>query len=542
MSIGKKTKIATTMIGLLAIATTALILVLDSAFEGKAWQKVPPEKLGFDSDTFSEMLADIEANDQKIHGILVMREEQIAFEQYFPPYKEDTLHSFKSVSKSITSILAGIAISEGKLSLDTTVYEVFPEAFEGVEDPRKKTITVRHLLTMTPGFAVTDEDPEVEEYTSEDWIKKYMQHPLKDNPGEKFSYFSPTTNLLTAILTEKIERDLGEYAQEKLFIPLGIEDIYWARGSLGYLRGGSGIYSTPREMAKIGLLYLNDGKYEEKQIVDKNWVRESTKNQIGDNTFADYQGMQDSKYGYQWWLPDSDHFMALGWGGQTIFVVPDLKMVVVKTGGDDFESNLSERYIFPALKSYFWPLPEAPEKYQKLQSLSESLQNPAPSQDFFMPELARSIDDQEYICDDGNELVKFETNQPEGDVDRSEEFSIYRTYKLPDGQDHTLTIPVGLDGLYRHSKVNSHYLPIEEEFNDLETVTVSTIGEWQDKKTLLVETQILGLPLYEEWQFRFDDENRMNWDIAFKPVGPKYSLKCTGRFASDRPFEGTNSQ
>ncbi len=87
----KKTKIITTIVGLLAIATTVFMLFLDSAFEGKAWQKVPPEKLGFDSDTFSEMLADIEANDQKIHGILVMREEQIAFEQYFPPYKEDIL-------------------------------------------------------------------------------------------------------------------------------------------------------------------------------------------------------------------------------------------------------------------------------------------------------------------------------------------------------------------------------------------------------------------------------------------------------------------
>ncbi len=519
----KKTKIITTIVGLLAIATTALMLFLDSAFEGKAWQKVPPEKLGFDSDTFSEMLADIEANDQKIHGLLVMREQQIAFEQYFPPYQADTLHSFMSVSKSVTSILVGIAISEGKLSLDTTVYEVFPEAFAGVEDPRKKTITVRHLLTMTPGFALTDEDPEVEEYTSEDWIKKYMQHPLKDNPGEKYSYFSPTTNLLTAILTEKIEGDLWEYAQEKLFIPLGIEDIYWQRGSLGYLRGGSGIYSTPREMAKIGLLYLNDGKYEDKQIVDKNWVRESTKNQIGD-TFADYEDLQNMKYGYKWWVPDSDYFMALGWGGQIIFVFPDLKMVVVKTGGDYFQSTLLERYIFPAPKSYFWPLPEAPEKYQKLRSLSESLQNPAPSQDFLLPELARSIDDQEYLCDD--ELLKFETNQPEGDVKQSGEFLIHRTYKLPDKQENTVTIRVGLDGLYRHSKVDSHYLALEEEFNDLETLAVSTIGEWQERKTLFVETQILGLPLYEEWEFRFDDEKRMNWDLAFKPQGPKYSLKC----------------
>ncbi len=121
---------------------------------------------------------------------------------------------------------------------------------------------------------------------------------------------------------------------------------------------------------------------------------------------------------------------------------------------------------------------------------------------------------------------------------------IYRTDKLPDKQENTVTISVGLDGLYRHSKVNSHYLAIEEEFNDLELegVTVSTIGEWQDKNTLVVETQILGLPLYEEWKFRFDDENRMDWDIAFKPVGPKYSLKCTEQFGSDRPFEGMNSQ
>ncbi len=98
------------------------------------------------------MLADIEANDQKIHGLVVMREQQIAFEQYFPPYKEDTLHSFMSVSKSVTSILAGIAISEGKLSLDTTVYEVFPEAFEGVEDPRKKNHNCAPLINHDSWF------------------------------------------------------------------------------------------------------------------------------------------------------------------------------------------------------------------------------------------------------------------------------------------------------------------------------------------------------------------------------------------------------
>ncbi|MDJ0532590.1 MAG: hypothetical protein QNJ70_08855 [Xenococcaceae cyanobacterium MO_207.B15] len=142
-----------------------------------------------------------------------------------------------------------------------------------------------------------------------------------------------------------------------------------------------------------------------------------------------------------------------------------------------------------------------------------------------IPEFARSIDDKEYICDD--EFLKFATNKPEGDVNKSGEFLIYRTYKLPDEQENSLTIRVGLDGLYRHSKVNSHYLAIKEEFKDLETVAVSTIGEWQDQKTLLVETQILGLPLYEEWEFRFDDQNRMNWDIVFKPQGPEYSLKCT---------------
>ncbi len=521
--------------GLLLIIAIALFIFLSPGFDNEPWKMVSPEKQGFKSITFHQMLSDISSNQHDIHELLIMRNSQIVLEQYLPPYNESTLHSFKSITKSITSAIVGIAISEGKLTLETTVYEVFPEAFENTDDLRKKEITLRDLLTMTPGFDLTDDDiaanPEIVEYiTSDEWIKKYMQHPLAFNPGEKFRYFTGTTNLLTAVLTEKIGMDLEKYAAEKLFTPLGIQNIYWQRGPKGYLRGGSGIYSTPREIAKIALLFMNGGKYDGKQIIEKSWIKESTTNQIGAE-YADQGNQTGMKYGYQWWIPTPGVFMGLGWGGQHLYVDPKLDLVVIETGSDFFETGIIENYIYPALQSFYEPLKESPEDYRKLQLLSDELENPMPNTELYFPEIAGLIFGKEFICTGGenNEVIKFETGSQAGNMEEISEIIMHRTYTLRDEEQHTIELTIGLDGIFRYSKIRVQDLYFEDnamDFNDdFIEIDFAAKGEWTDEKTLSIQIHEVGAPVYESWKTVFNNENSINYDIDYIPTGFQRSLE-----------------
>jgi len=505
--------------------------VFSASFNPNLLKRVSPESQGFDSQVLISMLEDIKDNDYEIHEILIVKDNNIVFEQYFPPYNSDTLHAFKSVSKSIISLLVGIAISEGKISLDTTVYEIFPEVFEGIKDVRKKEINLRHLLTMTPGFDLTDNDVEsddkiIEYLISSEWIKKYLEHPLTFNPGEKFRYFTPTTNLLTVMLSKKIGQDLGTYAFEKLFKPLGIENLYWQRGPKGFLRGGSGIYSTILDMSKIVMLLVNNGKYNGIQLIDTKWIEESTSNRIGEE-YANYGNQKDIKYGYQWWVPNKGSYMALGWGGQLIFVAPELKLFVIITGCDFFKSNLVERFVLPALKSYFWPLNDNKESYKKLIKLSEKLSSPIRSE-IFLPEIAKYINEKKYLCTDGteNEILKFELNY---DSEGLEILTIFRTYKLKDKKNHTVKINVGLDGIYRKSKIKIEDLYLEHNAKDfgqeIKELDFVSKGKWKDEKTLYIKNHQIGDAVFEEWTIVFENNENIDVEIIYKPSSYKKSMK-----------------
>lgn len=516
--LGKSLKI----ILLIAVFAICILLFLNSRLHGKPWARVTPAQQGMSSKTLGLMLKDIQEKDWPIHQLLVMRNKQVVLEQAISPYQEDTLHGFKSVTKSVVALLVGIAVSEGKISLDTTVYEVFPQAFDGILDERKKEITLAHLLTMRPGFDLTDEDidnrEEIRAYaTDKDWIKKYMAHPLAFQPGKNFRYFSPTTNLLTAMLTECVGGNLEAYAKEKLFDPLEIEHIYWQKGPMGYLRGGGGIYASPKEMAKIGLLCMNKGQYDGKQIIPSEWIKAATSNQIGDEN-AEYGAQQNMKYGYQWWVSQEGNFMAVGWGGQMIFALPELDLLVVRTGSDFFSSNLIGSYILPSVESYFLPKSEDEKSYQALLSISEILKNPA-AKATYLSEKMDALNHRNYLLKNGEreEMLNFKITK-EGNVPI---LNLERTYRLSDEKNHSAHLKIGFDGLYRFSKINVKDLFFEhnakdfgEDFNTLETAAK---GAWLDENTLFIKNHEMGAPIHEIWHISWKDVERIHVKIQYLP-------------------------
>ncbi len=236
--------------------------------------------------------------------------------------------AIKSVTKSIISILYGIAIQRGELSdLDTPVITLFPE-FESLnKDPRFKSITLKNLLTMSSGLDCTDQRPRGF-FSSNNWLKHYVSRPIKHQPGTKFQYSSASSHLLAACLYKITGLNNLDYARNYLFSPLGIASPKWDHDKQGFYHGGFGLQMSPDDLIHIGMLYLNNGQFEGKQIVDADFLKTSTSFQINGGF------PEQNNYGYHWWVDSlygTDYFFAAGLGGQYLFVVPELELVMVIT-------------------------------------------------------------------------------------------------------------------------------------------------------------------------------------------------------------------
>ncbi len=271
--------------------------------------------------------------DTVIRSLLVVRNGTIVAEEYFNGRQVHEAADMYSASKSVISALVGIAIAEGFIEdIDRPVADFLPRLFATLDDPAKSEVTLRHLLTMTAGLE-WENRPNVDYaavYSELDWLDGFWSYPLLTEPGEEFNYNTGLTHTLSAVISQSTGLSTCDFATRYLVDPLGITAELWTEDPFGYFVGGSGIFMTPREMAKFGLLYLHDGRWDGEQIVPASWVEESTAQQVP----AD----GSDSYGYLWWpetIRGQETFAAHGFGGQAILVIPDLDVVVVTTGADD---------------------------------------------------------------------------------------------------------------------------------------------------------------------------------------------------------------
>jgi CubicO group peptidase (beta-lactamase class C family) len=351
------------------------------------WKRSSPEKQGMDSAVLSKIFDEIkkkpplrqlthklistitkepERDAFLIKSLLVIRNGFIVVEAY-SDYDKSELHPIYSSTKSLVSAITGIALDTlPQVSLEQPVLEFFPKLKIMNNSVEKNVLTISNLLTMSCGFDwpewetgyMNPQNPVYQMLSSENWISFILDKPVIQQPGTTFNYNSGCTQLLTAIIHKTTDTGIADFTQNHLFNPLGISDYIWDLDKQGIPNGSFGLNMNVSDMAKFGYLYLKGGFWDGRQIIPKNWVEESTKKHIdipgSTGWFIDF-------YGYKWYI-HSWGFHSLGYGGQYIFVLPDLDIVVVIVSLLAVYETLDpisfiENYIIPAAISD-QPLPD----------------------------------------------------------------------------------------------------------------------------------------------------------------------------------------
>lgn len=317
------------------------------------WDTGKPEYASMDADILDKLAEKLHAGELgKRDSLIIVRDGRIIFEEYSGQYKSNMLHTVQSQTKSILSLLIGIAIDQGKIrDIDENVLNFYQGDHIQNVDKRKQSITIRDLLTMRGGFdwdewimPVTRENPVVKMNSSFNWLKVALDTPMAYSPGLRFQYNGGGAIILADILKKSTGMDADHYAQKYLFDSLGIKNHFWIKQFImfGMPHSAGGLFLAPRDMAKIGQLILNRGNWNEKRIISEKWIDACMKPHVDTiNMFNTKLG-----YGYLWWLYPNDAtnaeeygiYACSGHGGQLMFVIPRYDMVVV-TNASEYEDS-----------------------------------------------------------------------------------------------------------------------------------------------------------------------------------------------------------
>jgi CubicO group peptidase (beta-lactamase class C family) len=363
----------------------------------EGWATSTPEAQGMDSALLAEGLEYLlEQDGLNIHSLTIIRNGNIVTDAYFHPFQEGWLHDLASATKSFTSTLVGIAIDEGLIEgVEQPVLTSFPDRSAANIDADKEAMTVEDLLTMSSGFACEPVvvDPQV--FASPDWVQSTIDLPMAAAPGIRWNYCNQNVHLLSALIGQVSGMNALEFAQARLFEPLGISEAAWPTDPQGNNRGSYELLLAPRDMAKLGYLYLHEGEWDGQQVLPADWVAAATTPAVASN------------YGYLWWLDRfRSSYYADGSGGQRIFVFPDQELVVVTTGGEGTDvygvlAKLLGSYVLPAVRVDV-PLPDDPDGQAALRSRVQEAAAPPPAEPKpvpRLPETAKMVSDQTYIFD-----------------------------------------------------------------------------------------------------------------------------------------------
>jgi CubicO group peptidase (beta-lactamase class C family) len=499
------------LFGTLAILLALIVLIYprprgpeDSAapayWPTQGWRTSTPEEQGIDSAKLADALLTIRGKNIQVHSLLLIRNGYAVVDAYFYPYDGVRVHDLASVTKSVTTTLIGIAADQGKLRLDKPMLSFFSDRPIANRDASKERITVRHLVSMTSGLECTRERDEAtlkDMVASDDWVQFVLDRKVMWEPGTQFVYCSPGSHLLSAILQQATGMTALEFARHSLFEPLGIRDVIWPADPQGVNRGGGDLRLHPRDAAKLGYLWLSQGRWENsgissnrrlskgiwegkrfassagltkgvwgsRQIVSSSWVVDSVKPQIRSDS--------DDYYGYGWWVSvarerdDLSSYRADGRGGQYVVVVPSLNIILTTTGGG-FALDEIDDLLLPALVDMSKPLPANPTGLARLQAAVRTVaQPPAPKPVGSLPGMATTISGKTFVFEPNPQTIeslRFQFN------DSSEALA----YIKLSGIGQTQRWPIGLDGVYRMSKGEyDHPLGLR--------------GYWADAQTFVME-------------------------------------------------------
>lgn len=342
----------------------------DAVYE-QAFVRATPESQGISSDLFAALLRELDASkDTEMHHFMALRHGKVICECNFAPYPKGMWHITHSMCKSITGMAIGMLIEEEKLKLDENIYDIFPDHINAFSKIFRPVITVEHLLTMTSGVTFNESGI----VSGNDWLGSFLNASVNGKPGTEFQYNSLNTYVLSAIVTKRTGETLTEYLTPRLFGPLGITKYYWETCPKGITKGGWGLFLCAEDMAKLGQLYLQRGKWNGQQLVSEYWIEISTARHLKtqNGTYG---------YGYQLWMEQRPgSFEYNGMLGQNVIIYPDMDMVLVTNAGnkemfqDCIMLNIIRKY-FPVNYHPADVLPENPLSHSLLKRLCGELEN-----------------------------------------------------------------------------------------------------------------------------------------------------------------------
>jgi CubicO group peptidase (beta-lactamase class C family) len=329
----------------IVLATPAVCGAEQAPWPTPDWPTAAPADHGLDPAPLDDLVERIRSGEiANIHSLLLVRNGWLVLESYFNGHYVAELHEQQSVTKSFTSAAIGIAIEQGRISgVEEPVLGFFDDdtVVENL-DERKRRITLEDLLTMRSGTDYNERGSDSPHWQlnrmQRGWTKFILDRPMLREPGTHFQYDSGAVILSSALIKQRYGVHADIFARKHLFEPLGIDRLSWYRNAERHPHTGGGLALRSRDMARFGLLYLRDGRWGDRQVVPKEWVRTSLSRQV---EFDPQSGRRSVGYGYWWWVfpPDPggagqrDIYAAAGWKGQYIFIVPEHEMVVVVTAG-----------------------------------------------------------------------------------------------------------------------------------------------------------------------------------------------------------------
>ena len=355
------------------IATLLLVANYSPQAAGGNLPRSSPEAQGISS---AGIRAFVEAADQQVntlHSFMLVRHGHVVAEGWWKPEAAEKPHVLWSLSKSFTSTAVGMAVAEGKLSVDDPVLKFFPEDAPSQPSDKLKAMRVRDLLTMTTGHEV-----EVKFTTNAPWVQTFLAHPVPHKPGTHFQYNTPGTHLLSAIVRKVTGETVLDYLKPRLFAPLGIENPEWGASPQGNTIGGYGLYIRTEDIAKFGQLYLQKGKWNGRQLLPAAWVEQATSKQVSNG--SDPAKDWDQGYGFQFWRCRHNAYRGDGKDGQFCIVLPDQDAVIAitaNTGNMQAELNVVWDKLLPAFHAA--PLPANAAEEERLKQKLGSLEARPPT-------------------------------------------------------------------------------------------------------------------------------------------------------------------
>lgn len=459
------------------------------------WQTATPEQEGMDSAALSNLVAF--GKPLRLDSLLIARHGRVVLDASYAPYSAELPHLINSSTKAVIGSLIAMLLKDGQLdSLDHPVLDFFADREIANVDDRKKAITVRHLLNMTSGLDWDEglgggKEQSLQDLgRSPDWVQYILDRPMAHAPGETFYYNSGGSHLLSAVITKLTGKSAADYANEKLFGPLGIAPPPWRRDPQGLSTGGFGLWLQPRDMAKFGYLYLRGGTWRDRQLLPPDWI-DAVNHPTTDMRTSFEPGL---RYANQFWaLPDRHMYMAVGYHCQVIMVLPDQDIVAVMTARDFCPFRRLAENIVAAVKSES-ALPPAPDATASLLAAISEVATEKPGDPGPPSEIVPAISGKTY--DFPPSVLNFKSMTLYlKDPDPHVAWELYQP-DAPNGAVRTES-PIGLDGLYRKNSPKNPSAPFAYR---------AMKGAWRDGRTFVVDLQFIGMGEERTWSLTFEGE------------------------------------